>query len=200
MVCALVAAGCFGASKPVEFYTLRPAAVTTRLAIPTSGLGIAVGPLQLPKYLDRPEIVTRDGEHGLAIDEWHRWGGSLRTDILRVVGDDLGKLLDTTRVAVYPAEPRFAVNYRVLIDLHEFEGTRTSAVRLRAYWSILAGSSTKALAVEVTDVERPVASSSWPDLVAAHSAALGDMTYQIAARLSALSAGAREQTRNPARP
>jgi uncharacterized lipoprotein YmbA len=149
-------------------------------------LGLGVGPLQFPRYLDRPEIVTRDGEHQLLLGEWHRWGGSLRSDILRVVADDLGVLLGTDRIAVYPAEPRFPLDYRVLLDVREFEGTRGGSVRLRANWTVVARDG-KAVAVEATQIEQPVASPSWQDLVAAHSAALGTMTRQIATRVAALS-------------
>ena len=186
-LCAVLASGCFGAAKPVEFYTLRPvASVGSPAPASSAGLGIAVGPIQLPKYLDRPELVLRDGEHRLTLDEWHRWGGSLRTDILRVVADDLGTLLDTSRIAVYPAEPRFPLDYRILIDVHEFEGTFGKSVRLRVYWSVLAGDVMKAVDVEASVVEQPVASESWADFVAAYSAALGTVTQEIAARLRTL--------------
>jgi uncharacterized lipoprotein YmbA len=95
-------------------------------------------------------------------------------------------LLGTDRIAVYPAEPRFPLDYRVLLDVREFEGTRGGSVRLRANWSVVAASDGKAVAVEATQVEQPVASPSWQDLVAAHSAALGTMTRQIATRVAAL--------------
>jgi len=192
LLCVL-ATGCFGSSKPVEFYTLRPSADAAGSPPTQRRLGIAVGPLQLPKYLDRPEIVTRDGEHGLSIQEDHRWAGSLRGDLLRVIADDLSRLLDTTYVAVYPVEPRFAADYRILFDVHEFEGTPGQSVRLRVFWSVLKGTGSEALAVELSDIEQPVASAEWTDFVAAHNAALATMSRQIAARIQALSATGRDR-------
>jgi uncharacterized lipoprotein YmbA len=115
----------------------------------------------------------------------HRWGGSLRTDILRVMGDDLGALLGTTRVAVFPAEPRFPVDYRVVLELLEFEGMLGGAVTLRARWTV-AGPDGRALAIEEARFEEATASPSWQDLVAAHSAALGRVTRQIAERIASL--------------
>ena len=187
---AVLAAGCLGGGSAPHFYTLSPTAgggdgggapVASR-----PGLGIAVGSIEFPRYLDRPEIVTRDGAYRLVVWDQHRWGGSLRTDILRVVGDDLGALLGTTRVAVFPVEPRFPVDYRVLLELLEFEGVLGGKVVLRARWTI-AGPDGRALAIEESRVEEASASASWQELVAAQSAALGRVTRQIAERIASLS-------------
>ena len=119
-----LALGCFGGGRPSEFFTLSPITEVSD-GVPIASrphLGLAVGPLQFPRYLDRPEIVTRDGAHRLVLWNEHRWGGSLRTDILRVMADDLGALLGTTRVAVYPSEARFPLDYRVLPQMVFVDG------------------------------------------------------------------------------
>jgi uncharacterized lipoprotein YmbA len=180
------ALGCFGGGRPSEFFTLSP---TTEagdgVAIASRPhLGLAVGPLQFPRYLDRPEIVVRDGANRLVFAEYHRWGGSLSTDILRVLADDLGALLGTDRVSVYPTEPRFPVAYRIVLDVREFEGTPGESVRLRAHWSVVSAGT--AVAVGESDVRRPLTSTSWEELVAAHGAALGVMAREIATRIAAL--------------
>ncbi len=191
LLAVALAAGCLGRGVPPEYFTLSPAAGsaggTGGALAARPGLGLAVGPVEFPRYLDRPEIVTRDGSHRLVLWDEHRWGGSLRTDILRVMGDDLGTLLGTTRIAVFPAEPRFPVDYRVLLELLEFEGELGGSVTLRARWTV-AGSDGRALAIEEARFEETAASPSWQDLVAAHSAALGRVTRQIAERISSLSA------------
>ena len=189
-VAVALAAGCLGAGLAPDYYTLSPAAAAAVGASAAlgarPGLGLAVGPIEFPRYLDRPEIVTRDGAHRLVLWDGHRWGGSLRTDILRVMADDLGALLGTTRLAVYPVEPRFPLDYRVLLEVLEFEGVPGGSVTLRARWTVASGADGRALAVEETRVEEPVASPAWDDLVAAQSAALGRVTREIAVRIAAL--------------
>ncbi len=182
--------GCFGQTPQPEFYTLSPASGTASgpALAARPDLGLVVGPIEFPRYLDRPEIVTRDGSHRLVLADAHSWGGSLRTDILRVVADDLGRLLGTARVAIYPNEPRFSAAYRVLLDLREFEGVPGGSVLLRVRWTIAAAGDGRALAVEESRIEQPVASTSFEDLVAAESAALGTLNRQIAERMLALSA------------
>ena len=181
------ALGCLGGSTPPEFYALRPTepAAATASAAP-SQLGIVVGPIEIPRYLDRPEIVTLDGAHRLDVWDDHRWGGSLRTDMLRVMSDDLGTLLGTTHVAVYPVEPPFPVDHRVLLDVLVFEGVLGRSVVLHTRWSIVPAAANRAAVLGEFRIEQPVASPSFEDLVAAQSAALGALTREIAARIAAL--------------
>jgi uncharacterized protein len=102
---------------------------------------------------------------------------------VRVVANDLGALLGTSRVAIYPAAPRFPLDYQVILDLREFEGRVGESVRLRAYWTVASGADGKGLAVGESDIDQPVASASWGDFVGAHRTALGAMTRQIATRI-----------------
>ena len=187
---AVLLAGCLGQAPRVEYFTLSHASRAPVAALPgvRPDLGLAVGPLELPRYLDRPEIVTRDGSHQLTVWSERRWGGSLRTDILRVVAEDLGALLGTARVAVYPAEPRFPVDFRVLLELLEFEGVPGGAVTLRARWTLASPADGGALAIEETQVSEATAGASWDQLVAAQRAALDRVTRQIAERIGALAA------------
>jgi uncharacterized lipoprotein YmbA len=187
IVAATLATGCLGGPTPEpEYFTLSAAAgpdATPVAARPE--LGLVLGQVELPRYLDRSELVTRSGPHRLRVWNLVRWGGSLRTDIQRVVADDLGRLLGTARIAVYPVEARFPVRYRVLLDLLEFGGTRGGPVTLRARWTI-AGGEGSAVAVGESTVEQAPASASWEDYVAAHSTALGAVTRELAEHIAAL--------------
>jgi uncharacterized lipoprotein YmbA len=179
---ALLGAGCAGGNPP-RFFTLGGAGASP------ADLGLAIGPIEFPRYLDRPEIVTRDGAHRLVLSNANRWGGSLRTDVLRVLADDLGRLLGTPRVVVFPNEPSFRLDYRVLLDLREFEGALGESVTLRARWTVVSGRDGKALAVEEAHVVEPLASASFEDLVAGQRAALATLSQSIAAELARLPAG-----------
>jgi uncharacterized lipoprotein YmbA len=186
----LLLAGCFGSPRP-EFFALRagwgPAGGPPVASLPD--LGLAVGPVDFPRYLDRPEIVTRaagDATDKLVVADVHRWGGSLSSDVLRVMADDLGRLLGTARIAVYPAQPRFPATYRVLIDVRELGGVLGGPVTARVRWSILAGPRGEAVAVEESKVEQAAASASYEDFVAAESTALATVTRAIAERIASL--------------
>ena len=183
---AALAAGCLGGATPEpEYFTLSSVAGvdgTPPLAARPE-LGIVLGQVELPRYLDRSELVTRSSAHGLQVWHLQRWGGSLRSDIARVVAEDLSRLLGTARIAVYPNEARFPVSYRVLLELLELGGAPGHPVVLRARWTV-AGPDGRALAVGASDLEQAPASASWADYVAAHRAALGALTHEIAERIA----------------
>ena len=190
-LCTLtLALGCLGSAKQPDFFTLGTAAGAEpgQPLAARPDLGLSIGPIEFPRYLDRPEMVTRDGSHRLVLWNEHRWGGSLRTDILGAMAHDLGALLGTARIAVYPAEARFRVDYRVLLELAEFEGIPGKSVTLRGRWTVASGTDGRALVVEETQIEQAVASPSWEDLVSAHRTALGRVNLAIAERIVSLSA------------
>jgi hypothetical protein len=184
---AVLAAGCLGGPTPEpQYFTLStPAGAGAAPLAARPELGLVLGQVDLPRYLDRAELVTRSGAHGLRVWNGMRWGGSLRTDVQRVVADDLSRLLGTARIAVYPAEARFPVSYRVLLELLEFGSAPGHPVALRARWT-LAGGDGRAVAVGATEVLQQPASASWEDYVAAHGAALGVLTRALAERLASL--------------
>jgi len=184
---AALAAGCARGPGP-QYYRLTAAGEAGSALAARPELGLAVGPVEFPRYLDRPEIVTRDGAQRLALRNDQRWGGSLRDDFSRVLADELGRRLGTARVGVYPAEPRFRVDYRVLVDVLAFEGVLGEAVTLRARW-VVAGSDGRALLTEESRIEEPVASADYAGLVSAHATALGRLAGEIAGAIATLPGG-----------
>jgi hypothetical protein len=89
--------GCLGgASAPTRFYTLVPVAVPPTEANPSAaerGPAIGVGPVTLPGYLDRREIVTRRGRDEIELGEFDLWSEPLKDGATRVLGEDLAILL-----------------------------------------------------------------------------------------------------------
>jgi len=184
----VLAVGCFGGGPRPDYFTLSAAAGTGPIEplARRPELALAIGPIELPRYLDRQEMVTRDGAHRLVLWNAHRWGGSLRTDILRTMASDLGALLGTSRLAVYPVEARFPVDFRVLLEVVELDSVPGASVTLRARFTVASGTDGRAIVVEEVSFEEPVASAAWEDLVFAQRSALGRVNREIAARIASL--------------
>jgi len=188
-LCALgLGSGCLGGGPRPDYFTLSAAAGAAPIEplAERSELGLAIGPIELPRYLDRQEMVTRDGAHRLVLWNAYRWGGSLRTDILRTMASDLGALLGTARLAVYPVEARFPIDFRVLLEIVELDSVPGASVTLRGRFTVASGTDGRAIVVEEVSFEEPVASPAWKDLVSAQRAALGRVNREIAARIASL--------------
>ncbi len=175
---------CLGRTTPPAFYTLSPMEPAADTAS-GNGPAVGVGPARLPSYLDRPQIVTRR-ESRLHYDELHRWAGSLESELLRVLGSNLARLLGTDRVAVYPAEPPFPLAMRVVLEVERFDGVPGKSVTLQARWFLVGDTRDEPLAVGNSDIRVSVASGDYEDLVAAHSSAVAILSREIADRILGL--------------
>ncbi|MBW1844506.1 MAG: membrane integrity-associated transporter subunit PqiC, partial [Deltaproteobacteria bacterium] len=147
-----------------------------------------VGPIRVPRYLDRPEWVTRPGGSTpqVVVDGSRRWAGGFSSNVLSVLGESLGAKLGTQRVIVYPAQSAFALDYRVAVDFHAFEGIGGEAVVLRANWLIRAGSGEAGPWSGHFAIRRPIAGGGSDALVGAHNEALDLLAEAIASRIESL--------------
>lgn len=192
-----------GSSPTPRFYALAPMA-SERSQEDTAPsdvqLAVAVGPLHMPRYLQRPQIVLRRGESLLEFDEQNRWAGSLETETLRVLGENLAILLATDRIVVYPLVAGFPTKYRVRLYFERFDGRPGEALDLRVRWELLSSAEAPgAVAVEVTTLREPLAGSGIDELVRAHGKLLADLSRRIAGRIEVLEKAARERSA-PAEP
>ena len=108
----LAAAGC-GRSAPFRFYVLAP--IATPATAPADGrpVTIGVGPVRLPGYVDRSQIVTRRAAEEIDLAEFDRWGEALADSVPRIIADNLALLLPRERIALFPWLGSRSVQYQV---------------------------------------------------------------------------------------
>src|SRR5215831_20400858 len=91
-VALLVLSGCLGSTPPTQFY-LMPPLTSPDTAPPASAgwrdLTLGVGPVTVPPYLDRSQIVTRTSRAKLTLADFDQWAGPLADTIARVLSEDL---------------------------------------------------------------------------------------------------------------
>ncbi len=138
----VICIGC-ASSSPARFYQLSSVNSESAAARDTSrqqSIIVAVGPLRIPDYLNRPQIVTRSGSNEIRLAEFDRWAGSLDHDIVRVLVEDISTFLPAESFFVTPwvstvqAQP--SSWYRIDVNIIRFEGTRGKSVQLKAQWAI----------------------------------------------------------------
>jgi hypothetical protein len=180
----VVLAGCRSATTPVEFYTLSPMPVVSE-ADKMAGLGdniaVGVGPLQIPKIIDRPQIITRIGPNKIEVDEFHRWAsGSVYEDFLRAVTMNLAALLDSGLVLAYPWEEYFEPDYRIYMEVHQFDGRLGQYAQLDITWTITGRDARQILLVHKTLIKEPAQGEDFDAFIAAKSRILAKLSRQIA--------------------
>jgi uncharacterized lipoprotein YmbA len=133
---ALIALTGCGTSKSSNFYQLdEPAAI--RLSGLERGIAVGVGPVNLPSYLDRPQIVVRGTGHKLELSEFNRWSEPLTDSILRVIVVSLSNKLESTRIYQIPRRNKtIPIEFRVEIDIARFDGMLGGDALLVARWTL----------------------------------------------------------------
>lgn len=170
-------AGC-GSSPKSNFYTLSSGAALERAAAKTQ-YSVAIGPVTVPNIIDRPQIVTRSGTNQVQIAELERWAGPLKSEIPRVIADNLMQLLDGAYVYVYPQNVNLNADYQVLVDMQRFDSTLGDAVTVEVLWAVHTAQG-GAVKNGRSAVREPTNGDGYNALVAAHSRALTAVSRDIA--------------------
>lgn len=181
--------GCRSATSPVEFYALTPFTAMTgevKTLVSADTLSVGVGPLEIPKIIDRPQIVSRTEPNRIQVDEFHRWAGSLHEDFLRVLTLNLAELLGTNWVAAYPWEDYFSPHYRIFMEVHRFDGNLGKYVVLDLTWAITGREAADVLLVRRSLLKAPVGGMAYESYVSAKSDLLADFSREIAREIKLL--------------
>jgi uncharacterized lipoprotein YmbA len=183
---ALALAGCLGASRPVDFYNLTPLPRPIKRLEAAPGTIIAVPPVMIPQYIDRPQIVTRTDENQIALSEFNRWGGTLKDELTYVLVENLNILLAERRANVMIDILAFDPTYLVTVTVNRFDGQLGDTVWLSAAWTIRDQKAKKMLAVKTSAIQEKAAAEGYDALIAAESQAVAALSREIAAELSAV--------------
>lgn len=172
-------AGC-ATTPPSRFYILDPVK-TGAAALPAGpATAVGVGPVELPKYLDRPQIAVRSGANELIYDETHRWAEALQDNVTAVLAENLSRLVPTDRVSVFPWGRTISIDYRVLAEISRFDADADGNVVLSASWKLYREQDMEVIAQNKTVFTEPVDGTGYADIVAAQSRALASLSREIA--------------------
>ncbi|OQX10117.1 MAG: hypothetical protein BWK76_21190 [Desulfobulbaceae bacterium A2] len=133
-------AGCATPSPSPRLYLLSATATPLpdkAQAQEASGpASVGLGPISLPDYLDRPQIVTRATPNRLSASEGHRWAEPLTAGVTRVLSEQLGALLAPTPLMVHPWKQAEAPAVQLRLELLRFEAGPDRAFHLHARWTL----------------------------------------------------------------
>lgn len=200
LVCAcLLAAGCSVLAPrpdPSRFFALTslPDAEAGPIAAspegPAERVTYGLGPIHLPAYLDRNEVVTRVSPTELTYSPTDRWAEPLSANVSAVMLRNLSGLLGRGDVVPYPWPPTVKVDYQVEVALTRFERDSAGNGLVQARWTITEVPSGRRVAAREADLARVGTPGDAAAAAAALSDALGELCREIAAALQTLPAPA----------
>ena len=180
---SLALAGCLGSSRPSRFYTLAPLQIRNGQGGTPPDATLAIGPVEIPESIDRPQIVTRTGANELVVAEFDRWGGSLDTEISGALVATVRDRLASQQIAVAPWRSALlsggGPSYRAAVSFSRFEGIPGQSVVLQGRWELI-GQSGESLGVREATVTERIDGAGYDALVAAMQKVLVRFGQQMA--------------------
>jgi uncharacterized lipoprotein YmbA len=177
----ILAAGCrtvLPRSERSEFFLLTP--VDAGAAAPAAGApSVLLGPVVLPEYLQRRELVTRVGANQVREEELELWAEPLRDSLPRTLERDLAALLGRGRIRRGPWTGQTPPELAIAVDIRRFERTSGGQVELVADWAVSDGTAASERLHQQTRLILP-AGKTTQAAVASLSRALAMLSREIA--------------------
>lgn len=156
-------------SDPIQFHTLTPVQPG---GASSSGTDIQIEAITVPPQVDRPQIVIRQGNAGLAILETQWWGASLVDELRSALVDQMVN-----------SNPQRRVSLR--LDVQRFDSLPGQYALIDVRWRLRILSTGDALLVTCRSTLQTPSGASIDDLVLAHQ----NNVKRLAATISQAAAG-----------
>jgi uncharacterized lipoprotein YmbA len=180
---ATLLVGCSGTPTKSNYYLLNAFQNIGAVEIMKSdegGVILGLGPVTLPEYVNRVQVVTRTSRNEITFSEYDRWAEPLKMNVIRVLKENLAELLHTDGIFVYPWPLGSAVEYIVTADVIRFDAQPADSSVLEVRWSLSRGNDRKLILNKKSRFETPVKSSRYDDLVASLSSGLNEFSREVA--------------------
>src|SRR5512147_2620041 len=153
----LAIGGCAGSSA-TNLYTLSAVGTAGTESRPPQAppAVIAIGSVNLPDYLDRPQIVTRQSAYELQLAPDDRWAAPLYDMVPRVLVEDITQRLPADRIVSFPESGEASFDYRVAIQVSRFDVDAAGEAVLAARWQFSGRSEPRALLIADETLRRPI--------------------------------------------
>jgi uncharacterized lipoprotein YmbA len=187
---ALVLSGCISVpnSPTPRFYVLQSLyenQVSKKINV-TSDMVIGIGPVKIPEYQDRPQIVTRGKEKMLKFAQFDRWGESLTLGVARLIREDLTVMLPGAKCALYPWNSTIPVKYQVVVEIVQLDSELDKDMFLAAQWLVIDVQNTKTMIIKRSEFRQPIIPQNYSGLVKTLSTACESLSGEIAEELGTL--------------
>jgi len=177
--------GC-ASTPPSRFYTLNSLkAAEPAKNLLSKKLSLALGPVEIPDYLDRQQIAVRTSQNEIVLSEFDRWAGSLRDNVADVLSENLSMLMGRDQVSIVPWVWGVAYDYRISVNVVKFDIMPDGNVVLDADWTLLTKDGRR-LTTRRDSVTEPIRKQTYESRVSAMSGALAVLSRNIADELNSV--------------
>ena len=147
---------------------------------------IGVGPVKIPEYQDRPQIVTQDKEKMLKFAQFDRWGEPLDLGMTRLIRENLAVMLPEAKFTLYPWNSSVPVKYQVVVEIVQLDSDLDKDLFIVAQWLVIDVQNTKTIIIKRSEFRQSIVPQNYSGLAKTLSTACASLSSQIAQALGTL--------------
>lgn len=147
---------------------------------------IGIGPVKIPEYQDRPQMVTISKEKMLQFAQFDRWGESLGLGLARLIREDLIVMLPGAKLTLYPWNPSIEVKYQVNVEVIQLDSELDKDMFLVVQWTVIDVQNSKTVIIKKSEFRQPIIPQNYSGLAKTLSTACASLSSEIAQALGTL--------------
>ncbi len=147
---------------------------------------IGVGPIRVPEYLDRPQIVTQDKNNLTHFAQFDRWAEPIDTALTRVIDENLSAMLVNADVMKFSWSIFIPVKYQVAADIIQLENNLEGNLRMVVQWNVFDLDKKELVFTKRSEITQPIQPPDYFGLSEALSQACIKLSYEMAAEVAVL--------------
>jgi len=186
---SLACCGCLSVpNSPVpKFYTLQATSLGENKQLDISPkFIIGIGPVEIPEYQNRPQMVTQDSDGMLKFAQFERWGESLDSGLARLILENLTAMFPQAGFQIFPCNFSIPLDYQIIINVVQLENQLDKDVLLTTQWTVVDSKTKEMLLTKRSQIRQPVSPQTYSGIASALSRAVTLLSREIGENLSKL--------------
>jgi uncharacterized lipoprotein YmbA len=148
------------------------------------GVFIGVGPVRVPEYIDRPQMITRTKSGRLDIAQFDRWAEPIDSAMLRMLDENLVVMLSGVNTVKFPWSVNSPIRYQLGLDVIQMDSDLEKDLTLIVRWNIYDMVARQMVFSKRSQIVTPIIPHDYFGLSEALSAAVAKLSGEIAEQLS----------------
>ncbi len=171
-----------GGRQTARFFMLNSMTSHSQPSTPQSNdkiTGLGIGPVSIPKLLDRRQVITRISNTEIKVNSFSYWAEPLSHNIPRVLSENLSQLLAGYQVRAYPWVGSLP-DYQIRITVLQFDSPLKGEAILSAKWEVIESKQKEVILQKQSTFKKSLTVSEVDAMIPVLSQLIADFSKEIA--------------------
>lgn len=178
LLTAVAAFGLAGCGSSEQYFRLQ---ADSPAPLAANGRSVGIGPVTLPGYVDRAELVFQSSDFQFQVPATVRWAGTLSENFTRTLATDVAARLGSGNVLAYPFPANARPRVQVTVNVQQFHAVSGGDAILEAGWQVEDPASRRVRRRQNLRLTERIVGDGYPAVVAAESRLVARLADAVAA-------------------